>query len=240
MAIDLSRARAPKNKDEEKVKLNKGRHIVRCVDLRQKETRSSGLAFFCDFEVVSGPTQTGFRDSLAVFPETARGNAKLTKEEVEELELGKIQVCVAAVAGFVKEAAHQVNNEFYARATAHPRKEGVISPLAGSLFEIEAIEHNGKKGTSIYYEAYPHFGADAHAAAAVNQPAPAAAAPAVPSVSKLPAIPSIPKAAPVFPPKGWIFHPENDDYVIEVDGEGQPTGNFALVADKKKELGIAA
>lgn len=208
MPIPLNSATPPKNKDEKRAKLNPGRHIVRCTDVREYQTRNAGLGFFADFEVVSGPTQAGFRDSFVVCPDNARTNGKLTLEQVKNLEYGKIQVAVAAIAGYVKEACGIVNDEYYARVIAEEERKknkNAKSPLAGSLFEVEAVAWKGKDGDTVFYEVYPHLDEKAHAATAATK------APETPAASKAP--PPAPKKAAAFPPAPWKVHPSDDTYV---------------------------
>jgi hypothetical protein len=209
MAIPLSTATPPRKKDEERAKLNAGRHIVRCLDVREYQTRNAGLGFFADFEVVEGPTQKGFKDSFCVCPENARTNGKLTLEQVKNLEYGKIQVAVAAIAGYVKEACGIVDDQFYERAIGEEeRKKDKTwkSGLAGSLFEVEAVPYTGKKGATVYYEVFPHLDAKAHADTAAVQTK-TEAAPA----TKAP--PPAPKKAAPFPPSPWVVHPSDEMYV---------------------------
>lgn len=211
MAIPLKTATPPRKKDEERAKLNAGRHIVRCLDVREYQTRNAGLGFFLDFEVVEGPTQKGFKDSFCVCPENARTNGKLTLEQVKNLEYGKIQVAVAAVAGYVKEACGIVDDEYYERAIgeeARKKDKNWKSPLAGSLFEIEAVEYTNKQNKkTVYYEVFPHLDEKAHVDTAATKTQTKTEAPA----AKAP--PPAPKKAAPFPPSPWVVHPTDAAYV---------------------------
>lgn len=222
MGISLKDAKIGKKKDEKREKLKLGRHLVRVVDMRQKETRECGFGFFLDFAVVAGPTQVNFEDTFKVFPEMARAKGgKLTKAEVKALDEGKIQIAVAAVGGYIKEAAGVVNQEYFDKATAVEERETdpeARSPFVGALFEVECKGGSNDKGPYVYYEVLPYiadesvFGDVTKGAAPKTTAAPAATkAKAAPAIAK--------KAAPAFPPAGWAVHPDDADYVFNAETE---------------------
>lgn len=235
-APDMNRAKVGKKKGEPKFKLNKGRHVCEIFDMRYEDTRGYGLAFFLDFDVRRGPTPVGSRSTFEKYPDSVRPNGSdFTLEELKDREIGKIQVAIAAAAGFPADARHNVTNEYAARATAYPRNKanpGQKSPFAGHLIIVDAVESkNGK----IYYEILPYSEEAAADITEVIQPdaAPAAESSAPPPAARV-GVPQLPpKAAAVFPPAPWKIHPENDEYVYRED-----TGAFMTVAELKQTLGL--
>lgn len=217
MGISLQNARIGKKKDEKREKLKHGRHLVRVVDMRQKDTRECGFGFFLDFAVVKGPTQENFEDTFKVFPEMARATGgKLTRAEVKALDEGKIQIAVAAVAGYVKEAAGVVNQEYFDRATAVRERETNVeakSPFVGALFEVDAKGGSNAKGPYTYYEVFPYNASDSVFGDVTSKTQVTASAP-----KSKPALPPKKEEA-VFPPQPWKFHPDDASYVFREDTE---------------------
>jgi hypothetical protein len=222
MAISMSRAKHKQPRNDENT--SPGRGIARTLNIRAEETRSSGSAFFLDFEVVRHApgelrdesktpeelrggngkaieTPAGFKSCFKVFPDEAKSNGQYTKAEVKELEEGKIQAAVAAVAGWSVEEAGNVNDEYFALATAKPR-----SSLAGRLFEYVAHESKKYPGKTGYYEIFPCKEGDQEATAKVAAK-PVKAAPPPPA----------PKAAPTFPPAGWKPYPGAEGCYLSPD-----------------------
>lgn len=207
----MNKATVSRDKNAPKVKLNLGEHVCRVIDVRYKETRNKGTAFYLDFEVVSGPTTPGFREALQYYPDNVQVNSSsLTRDELVEREIGKIQIAIAAAGGWEKEARFNVTDEYAARATALEARKtnpNATSPLAGQLIVIECKPTTTGK---CFYEPRPFKG----------EQAPLVAAPAV-----------APK--PTFPPEGWLVHPDNDDYLWNPS-----TGATAVVAEVRAQLGL--
>lgn len=222
MAISMSRAKQKQPRNDENTTPGEG--VARILNIRAEETRSAGSAFFIDFEVVShnpaelrdesktpeelrggngmaAPTPAGFKSCYKVFPDEAKSNGQYTKAEVRELEEGKIQVAVAACAGWEQEESGKVNDEFFALAVQKPR-----SSLAGRLFRYRANESKKYPGKAGYYELFPCKDSEQEATATVPSK-PAKAAPPPPA----------PKTAPAFPPAGWKPYPGTEGCYLSPD-----------------------
>lgn len=191
-----------------------GTYLCKCLNMRAKNTRGKGAGFFLEYEIIScvapqqdlkgnavEPSAPGHKHTYMIFPEDARvpAGGKLTKEDVIALEFGKVQAAVAAVAGWSKAEAGNVNDEYFEKAT-----QGSISPLSGRHFILDVVPHQNKKGADSYFCAiYPAPEADQ------KQAAPAPQRSAAPAPAKPPAKPA--PAAPAFPPAGWQAYPDEAD-----------------------------
>lgn len=192
MAFQPSQGEAP-GQQYNRQRLQPGEHICRVRDVRE-HNGYKGNGFFIDFEVVEGPSGVGFQSAYIVYPDNARGSAKVPVERARKLELGKIQVAVAACYGWDAKGAVQVTDPVYLASIARP-----VSPLRGRLIRVNSVSHTNQAGKqTVFYEVYPHL--DGYEAA----PAPAAAAPS--------SAPSAPAAPATFPPAGWAVHPQNPAY----------------------------
>lgn len=216
MAISMGRAKVGGQPySRERLASGDGRYVCRVIRIREESTRTYGLGFFLDFEVVTpapfaGASEAGSRGSICYFPEDARGGGGLSKEQAYELENGKIQVAVAACLGLSREEAQKVNDDRYQAAV------GPKQPLTGNLFELACVPHVNKQGKkSSFYEMYPHGeGAKPTSEAAKVTP-------------KLPPK----KVEAKFPPEGWDYHPEDRNYVFN-----EKTEECIEVAELKARL----
>lgn len=248
MAISMDRAIVGRDKGEPRPKLNPGYHLVECVSMCTAET-DHGSAFFCNMRVVKGPTQAGYSADIAVFPDTARGGNGMPLAQAKALEEGKIQRCVAAVAGYPKEQANKVNQEFFTYAVPE-RKKGPDgkpltpppTPLAGRRFIVLADEYIVKSGknagkTGIKYETFPEthpcniqeYVPPVGASAPMSLQSPGAPAQAAP-------VPAAPPAAPAVPalPEGWLAHPTAPGYAYNPT---VPTHLYEVATQQYRQVG---
>lgn len=207
-----------------KEKLEAGKYICEVENIRTKETRGNGDAFFLDFTVEKCITEDGSapmtKGSYAVFPDDARGSAKLTKAEAKQLEEGKIIIAVAAVLGKSRDEAEFVTQEVFDKALATQKRP--VSPLKGRKFVLEAVSYVAKTSgkQTVYYELYPMSVLDE-----VSEDD------AEPAVKEEPKAKQPPKAAKkaVFPPAPWqeagkdedgdvyYWNTESDETLYEAD-----------------------
>jgi len=197
MAFSMTGATAPSENNKDKAK--PGRHLCIVRNLREIDGRG-GHGFWADFEVVSGPSGEGFQFSWGVYPESARGNAKLTTAQVQDLERGKIQKIVAACLGYGTENQKLVDDKLYSSIVRTVK--GEVSPAAGRHVVVDAVPYTSSKGATVYYTILPSLTHGVYGVAATPTPA----APAAPS-------------APTFPPAGWRQHPEDPAYYFNANGD---------------------
>ncbi len=221
MAFGMDRAKAGNTANKAKAK--PGMHLCKVLDIRHHKGRI-GEGFYFDLEVVDGPSGAGFRFSPSCYPEVnaARSaSTKLTYDECLDREWGKIQRWAAACAGLDTDRQAEIDNARFAGIIARPK-----TPLAGRLVRVKAVEHEGQRGATVYYEFTPV--ADQGEASLPAAPAPAAAPFAPPP-------PAAPAARPLFEQAmaaaGWYLHPNAPGHVYNA------AGAVVTVAELKTQLG---
>lgn len=220
-------------------KLDPGRHVVRVLDLREK-VGFKGEGFFMDFEVVSGPTPAGFKAAQKIYPKKARGTDRLTDDEAQARELGKVQRSVAAALGLGADRQGEVTTPRYLRCIA--RGPNGVSFLAGRLVVVDARPHvNAKKENTVFYEVFPYHGEgqisveDLIAKAQAHEPQ-------APSAPAAPAAPPPPVSRPSFEvamaTANYRVHPTSPGWAFKVDAAGAYIdGSMIPLADLQKALG---
>lgn len=188
-----------------KEKLPPGRYVCEVDDVRSSDTRTAGLGFFIDFHVVSvlqGEGELGYASSYQVYPNSARGSAKMPQSKAKALEEGKFVVAVAACMGKTRDEVEFVTQERFEAALKRP-----VSPLKGRKILVISQPYTNKMGVKTsFYEIEPFLGEVA------TEPT---------GVRKAPARPA--KSA-TFPPAGWELIPaenegEEDYFYNESSGE---------------------
>lgn len=204
-----------------------GRYLCRVVDIReQKGFRGQG--FWMDLEVVKGPARPGREISRAIYPDKAKGNNKMSQEQVYAKEMGKIQLCVAAALGFGLDQVSEVDDEVYQASLGKGNKGEAgykPSPLKGK-FVVAVVKSYAKDDepaeSKTFMEIEPHTNENEEFEEYVEPVSPAKKAPGAASAPAAQALKEAAKKAPPTPPKktyeqamaeaGFIVHPGDSDF----------------------------
>ncbi len=181
-----------------KEKLKPGRYKCVVTEVRTNDTRSQGEGYFVDFEVAEALTpdasKPGAPGSYAVFPDNAKGSAKMPKAKAKQMEEGKFVIAVAACMGKSRDEVEFVTQaRLDAAVVGMSDKSPKVSPLNGKFITVISVPYtNAKKEETSYYDIEPFLDGAASVEEETELP-PAKKAP--PKGGK--------KSAPKFPPEGW-------------------------------------
>ncbi len=200
MSFDLDDVPAPERQSYSKEKLPPGNHLIEVTNIRQQMTHKTGLSFFLDFTVPTGPYAGMAWAAMAVCPEVATGGGGLSPLDAKKRDKQKIKQAVASI---LNVPFASVTTKVYDAVVA---ARGETSPVAGRKAILVVSASTKKEGATYYREVLPYTGDQPalpiHIQAILAAPPEAA-----------PPVPSVP--APVVLPEGWQVHPSRPEYAYK-------------------------